>query len=81
MGAEDVVRDVGRPRARRSFLPYVYLLPALAVFGLFMFWPLVRSVILSVQGTDIIGRPSGIRRVASTTRSCSPTRTSSRPSA
>lgn len=32
-----------------------YLLPALAVFGLFMFWPLIRSVIMSVHGTDIIG--------------------------
>lgn len=33
----------------------LYLLPALAVFGVFMFWPLIRSVILSVHGTDIIG--------------------------
>ncbi len=33
----------------------LYLLPALAVFGLFMFWPLIRSVILSLHGTDIIG--------------------------
>lgn len=33
----------------------LYLLPALAVFGLFMFWPLIRSVIMSMHGTDIIG--------------------------
>jgi sn-glycerol 3-phosphate transport system permease protein len=33
--------------------------PALAVFGVFIFWPLVKSVMLSVQGTDILGNPSG----------------------
>ena len=49
-----------RPLSRRGgATALLYLVPALAVFGLFMFWPLVRSVILSVQGTDIIGRPSG----------------------
>lgn len=44
-------------RAKRSgsTLAMLYLLPALAVFAVFMFWPLVRSVILSMHGTDIIG--------------------------
>ena len=47
------------PRRRRSSsgLALLFLLPALAVFGVFVFWPLVRSVVLSFQGTDIIGRP------------------------
>jgi sn-glycerol 3-phosphate transport system permease protein len=47
------------PKRRRSSsgLALLFLLPALLVFGLFVFWPLVRSVVLSFQGTDIIGRP------------------------
>ncbi len=48
-----------RASRRGGFTAFLYLVPALAVFALFMFWPLVRSVLLSVQGTDIIGRPSG----------------------
>ena len=51
------------PRKRRSrpgeFRSWLYLVPALVVFGIFMFYPLVRSFILSLQGNDILGRPSG----------------------
>ena len=47
-----------RPRSG-SVVALLYLLPALAVFGVFMFWPLVKSIIISMQGTDIIGRPGG----------------------
>ena len=46
-------------RRRDSLLAFGYLVPALVIFGLFIFWPLVKSVLLSVQGTDIIGNPSG----------------------
>ena len=47
-----------RPRRRRgSGLALLFLLPALAIFAVFIFYPLVRSVILSFQGVDIIGRP------------------------
>lgn len=47
-----------RPRRRRgSGLALLFLLPALAIFAFFIFYPLVRSVILSFQGVDIIGRP------------------------
>ena len=49
----------GKGRGRGSWLALAYLLPALAVFGVFIFWPLVKSVLLSVQGTDILGNPSG----------------------
>lgn len=48
-----------RPSRRGGATAFLYLVPALGVFGLFMFYPLVRSVILSFQGTDIIGRPNG----------------------
>ena len=40
-------------------MAFGYLVPALVVFGVFVFWPLVKSILLSVQGTDIIGNPSG----------------------
>ncbi|GAB2673579.1 carbohydrate ABC transporter permease [Thalassiella azotivora] len=38
---------------------FLYLVPALVVFGVFMVYPLGRSLALSVQGSDIFGRPSG----------------------
>lgn len=40
-------------------MAFAYLVPALVVFGVFIFWPLGKSILLSVQGTDIIGNPSG----------------------
>jgi sn-glycerol 3-phosphate transport system permease protein len=49
----------GRARAKGSWVALAYLLPALVVFGVFIFWPLGKSVLLSVQGTDILGDPSG----------------------
>src|SRR6476619_4574879 len=50
---------VGAQRRRESLMAFGYLVPTLAVFAVFIFWPLVKSVLLSVQGTDIIGNPSG----------------------
>jgi len=49
----------GSATRRHGLGAFAYLLPALVVFGVFVFWPLVKSVILSVQGTDILGNPSG----------------------
>lgn len=46
-----------RHHLRENLIAFCYLVPGLAVFVVFMFWPLVRSVVLSFQGTDIIGRP------------------------
>jgi sn-glycerol 3-phosphate transport system permease protein len=40
-------------------MAFGYLVPALVVFGVFVFWPLGKSILLSVQGTDIIGNPTG----------------------
>ncbi len=37
----------------------LFLLPALAVFGVFIFFPTARSVVLSFQGNNILGQPSG----------------------
>jgi multiple sugar transport system permease protein len=41
-------------RARRSVGPVVFLLPMLLVFGLFSWWPIVRSFIMSVQQTNMV---------------------------
>jgi len=49
----------GSATRRDGLSAFAYLLPALVVFGVFVFWPLVKSVILSVQGPDILGNPSG----------------------
>lgn len=53
--AEGVQR---RPR-REQLGAFAYLVPALVVFALFLFFPLGRSVFLSFQGSDIFGRPAG----------------------
>lgn len=52
-------RVAGTARRKGAWSALAYLLPALAVFGVFIFWPLVKSILLSVQGTDILGNPSG----------------------
>lgn len=44
---------LGRERA----LSLALLLPSLVVFGLFIFWPLVRTFQLSTTGQDLFGRP------------------------
>ena len=38
---------------------FAYLVPALAVFAAFFFFPLARSFYLSFQRSDLFGRPSG----------------------
>ena len=43
---------LGRERA----LGLALLLPSLLVFGLFIFWPLVRTFQLSTTGQDLFGR-------------------------
>lgn len=49
-----------RPPSRRGTISsWLYLVPALIVFAIFMFYPLGRSVVLSFQGNDIMGRPAG----------------------
>lgn len=45
--------------SRGSMRSWLFLVPALAVFAVFMFFPLGRSFVLSFQGNDILGRPSG----------------------
>lgn len=44
-------------RARGSASTLVFLLPMLLAFGLFSWWPIVRSVIMSVQQTNLVTDP------------------------
>jgi sn-glycerol 3-phosphate transport system permease protein len=48
-------------RIRRELLRFLqgiaYLSPVLVLFGVFIFYPLVRSIILSTFKTDLLGRP------------------------
>ncbi|UEJ84147.1 sugar ABC transporter permease [Brachybacterium halotolerans subsp. kimchii] len=48
-----------KPSRRGQYSSWLYLVPALAVFAVFMFFPLARSFVLSFQGNDILGRPAG----------------------
>lgn len=47
-----------RARIREYALAWLLLLPSLAVFALFVFWPLGRTLYLSAHGNDIFGAPS-----------------------
>lgn len=43
---------------RERILSLALVAPSLAVFGLFIFWPLVRTFQLSTTGQDLFGRPN-----------------------
>ncbi|MEU9318461.1 sugar ABC transporter permease [Streptomyces sp. NPDC048295] len=40
--------------SRRQFTAWLFLVPALLVFGLFAWWPIVRSLLLSFQRTNLV---------------------------
>lgn len=52
-------RNRERSRRRAQPWPILLLLPALGFFLLFDYYPLARVVTLSMQSTDLFGRPSG----------------------
>lgn len=57
----EVARNAGRltvRRLREHAVAILFLLPSLVLFALFIFWPLLESVSLSVHANDIIGRPT-----------------------
>nr|WP_330091590.1 sugar ABC transporter permease [Nocardiopsis sp. CT-R113] len=51
-------RRRGRERGRESAMAWAFLAPSMAVFALFLAYPLGRTVYLSLHGNDIIGRPN-----------------------
>ena len=56
-------RAAARPRSwslerlRESFGTFLFLVPMLVIFGLFSWLPIVRSVIMSVQDTNLVSEP------------------------
>ncbi len=46
-----------RERGREAALAWAFLAPSVAVFALFLLYPLGRTLYLSLHGNDIIGRP------------------------
>jgi len=48
----------GQFRARGWPTALAFVAPSLALFTLFVFWPLARTVYLSFHGSDIVGRPT-----------------------
>ena len=46
-------------RLRKAVGGFPYLVPALVLMVLFFFWPLIRSLYLSMHGSDMFGRPAG----------------------
>ena len=58
-GADRAVALVGpRRRVRESGVALLFLAPSVVLFGLFTFWPLVRTFVLGFYGNDIVGRPT-----------------------
>jgi multiple sugar transport system permease protein len=52
-------RRLARLRLSRDGLStFAFLLPTLAVFGLFAWFPIVRAVVMSVQKTNLVSEPS-----------------------
>lgn len=54
-GADMIGAAHTRRERRESRLAWVFLLPSLTGLGIFIFYPLIRSVYLSVHGNDIFG--------------------------
>ncbi|MGW8557890.1 carbohydrate ABC transporter permease [Streptomyces tubercidicus] len=55
--APDALR--GRRRRRPALWAWACLLPGLLAVALFSYYPLARTIALSVQGSDLFGRPTG----------------------
>src|SRR5258706_6550553 len=52
-------RGLARLRLSRDGLStFAFLLPTLAVFGLFAWFPIVRAVVMSVQKTNLVSEPT-----------------------
>ncbi|MFJ1582382.1 carbohydrate ABC transporter permease [Streptomyces sp. NPDC088197] len=47
-------RRRGGTAARKQITAWLFLLPAVLVFGLFAWWPIVRSLLLSFQRTNLV---------------------------
>ncbi|MED4959644.1 sugar ABC transporter permease, partial [Paenibacillus macerans] len=48
--------SIKRQKLRENTLAYAFLAPSLLLFGVFLFYPLLKSVYLSLHSTDPTGR-------------------------
>ncbi|MEV1170798.1 sugar ABC transporter permease [Nonomuraea sp. NPDC049784] len=52
--------DRRHPRRRPRLAGWLFLLPLIATFGCFAWWPIVRSVVLSFQSTNLVEAPTWV---------------------
>lgn len=48
-------------KLRQKISPYLFLVPCLIVFGLFLFYPFAKTIYLSLYKTDKLGRKAVCR--------------------
>ncbi|MGL4772733.1 MAG: carbohydrate ABC transporter permease [Clostridium sp.] len=46
-------------KVTKKFEPFIYLIPAFLIFGLFVFYPFIKTIIMSMSTTDIRGEING----------------------
>lgn len=59
LGAKAKASAPKQRRPRAYVWAWLFLLPTVAIMGLFDYWPLVSTISLSMQSTDLFGRPAG----------------------
>lgn len=59
MGKKPTDLKLGRDRRKPYLWAYAFLLPSFLVLGTFSYWPLVQTIMLSVQQTDLFGNAAG----------------------
>lgn len=59
MAVAPITTASSRTRRRPHLWAYLFLLPTVAIMGLFDYWPLVSTFQLSTQATDLFGRAAG----------------------
>ena len=53
------VTNIGKLKISKKIEPFIYLIPSFLIFGLFVFYPFIKTIIMSMSTTDIRGEISG----------------------
>ena len=59
MKSNDISKKVSlknKSELKRKLEPYFYLIPAFIIFGLFVFYPFVKTIVMSMSTTNIRGQ-------------------------
>ena len=59
MKSNDISKKVSlknKSELKRKLVPYFYLIPAFIIFGLFVFYPFVKTIVMSMSTTNIRGQ-------------------------